>query len=161
MSSETKVPVKKISLKEFSEKDLKLRRLFILVDGQKDFDELAESSHFSREECMERLKLLKQKGCIDFEEPGEKETDGSSEDLGAPVECEGFFDCLQKELARQIGPVANAIIRELKEKYTFSTKEDMLKTVERVAEEIEAKKNREIFINNMKEKIFNSMKEEG
>ncbi|MEC9491531.1 hypothetical protein [Flexistipes sp.] len=161
MSGKTKVPVKKISLKEFSEKDLKLRRLFILVDGQKDFDNLAESSHFSREECMERLKLLKQKGCIDFEEPGENVTDDNSEDLEAPVECEGFFDCLQKELARQIGPVANAIIRELKEKYTFSTKEDMLKTVERVAEEIETKKNREIFINNMKEKIFNSMKEEG
>lgn len=160
MSSETVVPVKIISLKDFSEKDLKLRRLFIMVDGQKDFDELVESSHFTREECMERLRLLKQKGYIDFEEPEEGVKENRSEDLEVPVECEGFFDCLQKELARQIGPVANAITRDLKEKYTFSSKEDMLKTVERVADEIEARKNREIFINNMKEKIFNSMKEE-
>lgn len=160
MSSETVVPVKKISLKDFSEKDLKLRRLFIMVDGQKNLDDLAESSHFTREECMERLKLLKQKGCIDFEDPEKDVKENRSEDLEVPVECEGFFDCLQKELARQIGPVANAITRDLKEKYTFSSKEDMLKTVEKVSDEIEARKNREIFINNMKEKIFNSMKEE-
>ena len=81
MSSETVVPVKKISLKDFSEKDIKLRRIFIMVDGQKDFDKLVESSHFPREECMERLKLLKQKGYIDFEEPEEGVKENRSEDL--------------------------------------------------------------------------------
>ncbi|MDK2791475.1 MAG: hypothetical protein PWQ25_338 [Deferribacteres bacterium] len=145
------IPRKIVELNSLKTTDIKLRRLFILIDGKKSVEELAFLSHMDLSECYEKLNQLKNLGAVEgvFDE-SENQGDILNEHT---IECSDFYDCLAKSLSLFIGPVALVIVEQkVPKKDTMSTYE-MHTIIEKISFEIEKTDDRKKFIELMKGKV--------
>jgi hypothetical protein len=144
------VPSKNVKLSEVKSKDISKRRLFILVDGKKTLSELAKLSHLDINECKNLLKEMALEGYISADELFENEAPQKHSPL---IECTGFSDCLTKELAIRIGPIAKILVDKTYANKSALTIEEMNKIIMQLAMEIENERDKESFINSMYNKV--------
>ncbi len=146
-------PSKNISLSEFKLKDVVKRRLFILIDGKKTLNELSKLSHLDINDCKRFLKEMALEGYINADELFNEEIPQKNTPL---IECSGFSDCLTKELAIRIGPIAKMLVEKTEATKSALTVEQMNKIIMQLADEIDKESDRESFINTMYNKVISS-----
>ena len=147
------IPHKNVKLSEFKSKDIVKRRLFILIDGKKSLEELAKLSHLEIAECKKLLKEMALEGYITAEELFNEEIPVKNSPM---IECSGFSDCLTKELAIRIGPVAKILVNKTDANKSALTVEQMNKIIMELAKEIDNDNDRESFINSMYNKVISA-----
>ncbi|MBC7196571.1 MAG: hypothetical protein H5U39_04870 [Deferribacterales bacterium] len=146
------IPQKTIQISELKTDNIKLRRLFILIDGKKDISELSKLTHQSEEEVIQNIEALKNLNAISVDEE-KANTEYLGNDIVEKIECKDFKECLAKTLSLFIGPVAFVIADNNvsdKDSLSYSKMEEILKIV---SEEIEKESDRKRFINMMNTKI--------
>ncbi len=147
------IPSKKVKLSEFKSKDITKRRLFILIDGKKSLSELAKLSHLEINECKSFLKEMALEGYVDADELFNEEIPQKNT---PSIECSGFSDCLTKELAIRIGPIAKILVDKTDAHKKYLTVEQMNKIIMELSKEIDKENDREAFINSMYNKVISA-----
>ncbi|UOD35769.1 hypothetical protein DSN97_05505 [Deferribacteraceae bacterium V6Fe1] len=152
------VPRKLIGLNELKVNDIKLRRLFILIDGKKDLNELADSCHMDLQECVEKINELKKLSAVDVDEDELSGSSGGDVLDEYSLECSDFNDCLIKSLSLFIGPVASLIVEKNVQKKEKMNVYQMHTIIENLSKEIDKIEDRKKFIDLMKGKITDKLK---
>ena len=148
------IPKKLISISEFKIPNLKIRRLFILINGSRTLSELATLCHIDFEECEKIIAELIKNKSIEIEGFNfEHDSETTEIDEEVLLECKGFYDCISKELALYIGPVAKMLVDKTDATKSALTINRMYEIVEEIAKEIDNLDDRMVFIETMKDRI--------
>jgi len=152
------VPRKLMDLKELKVNDVKVRRLFILIDGKKSLNELADLCHMDLEECAKKIDELINLSAVEID--GEGLSDSNSGDVldEHSLECTDFNDCLIKSLSLFIGPVASLIVEKNVQRKEKMNVYQMHTIIENLSKEIDKPEDRKKFIDLMKGKITEKLK---
>lgn len=155
-------PNKIIDLSDLGKVDMKTRRLFVLMDGNRSVAELAKLCHVEESECECMVQKLLSDGYInavgfennsECEDPSAGSLDGEPLAQSQKVECKGFEDCLTKELAKYIGPIAKLVVAKTEAKKGVLPVSKMQEIVLTVSTEIESEAEKDMFIEAMTERV--------
>lgn len=147
------IPQKVIQISELNTSDIKLRRLFIMIDGKKDILELSKLTHQSKEEVTQNIEKLVELKAISIDGLPDSSEESVEDNNLYKVECKDFRECLSKTLALFIGPAAFIIVDD----YVFDKADleyyKMMEIVENISTEIENLEDRKKFIDLMNYKV--------
>ncbi len=138
---------KEVAISALEIKDAKVRRLFIIANGERTFLDICELCHISKDEGIEIVKVLSEGGYVSVDEENSQEPsiqiDESLDDNNSYVFTSEFIDKLIDEMTNHVGPIASILVGNFASSGQRMLKTDLEAKLNELVEDIEDREEQE------------------